>query len=190
MPSRTRIVCLHEGERGRSIDPVFINTLIKSLDPLWLRPWEGSNMVRLVPCGGRTALIGRFPTELKNCLEVGSDTTLMVWADLDHDIADGDSLKLLLRRSAVTAGIPTTDFERVVFAFPKDRLENWIQFLDTGGTNEAIEGPRVAYPRYAAEAAKVLADRCQGRTHGSPLPPSLQWSCDNWRRHVRRMKSS
>ena len=33
MANRTQIVCLHEGIKGRSIDPVFINALIKALDP-------------------------------------------------------------------------------------------------------------------------------------------------------------
>ncbi|MFN5626796.1 MAG: hypothetical protein ACK5DM_22820, partial [Planctomyces sp.] len=48
MANRTQIVCLHEGKKGRSIDPVFINTLIRALDPPWLRPTKGSNLIRLV----------------------------------------------------------------------------------------------------------------------------------------------
>jgi len=32
MANRTQIVCLHEGEKGRSIDPVFI-TKLETIDP-------------------------------------------------------------------------------------------------------------------------------------------------------------
>ena len=57
--NRTQIVCLHEGLRGRSIDPVFIRTLLKELDPAWIRPWKGSNIIRAVDCGGRSDLIAK-----------------------------------------------------------------------------------------------------------------------------------
>src|SRR5665213_1811257 len=93
MPSRTQIVCLHEGKAGRSIDPIFINALLRALAPAWLRPWPGSNVIRPKDCGGRSALMERMPTELKVCLQMGGHTTLMVWADLDHDTATGDELK-------------------------------------------------------------------------------------------------
>lgn len=53
MASRTQIVCLHEGEKGRSIDPIFIRALLRALDPSWIRPWKGNNIVRTVDCGGR-----------------------------------------------------------------------------------------------------------------------------------------
>ena len=93
MASRTQIVCLHEGLRGRSIDPVFIRTLLKELDPAWIRPWKGSNIIRLVDCGGRSNLIAKMPDELQTCIAMGADTTLMVWADLDDDMDDGDQLR-------------------------------------------------------------------------------------------------
>lgn len=93
MSSRTQIVCLHEGKRGHSIDPIFIHSLIKALNPAWIRPWKGSNIVRTRDCGGRTTLIDTMPGELKSCVSMGGDTTLMVWADLDHDMADGEKLK-------------------------------------------------------------------------------------------------
>lgn len=187
MPSRTRIVCLHEGQRGRSIDPLFINKLIKALDPSWIRPWDGSNVIRLVPCGGRASLIEQMPGELKRCLEVGSDATLMVWADLDDDQPEPDDLKNRFRSEANKSGISKGDFEKVVFVFAKDRLENWIQFLETGTTDESAEGPRVRNPKQAADAAKELARRCQGRVTGPTLPPSLEWSCKNWRELCARM---
>src|SRR5215468_6682232 len=74
--SRTQIVCLHEGERGRSIDPLFILMLLKALDPAWIRPWKGSNIIRPVDCGGRNNLIARMHEELQTCIEMGADTTL------------------------------------------------------------------------------------------------------------------
>ena len=93
MASRTQIVCLHEGMRGRSIDPVFIHTLLKELDAAWIRPWKGSNMIRPVDCGGRSNLIAKMPQELQTCIEMGADTTLMVWADLDDDMDNGNQLR-------------------------------------------------------------------------------------------------
>ena len=65
MASRTQIVCLHEGEQGRSIDPIFIRSLLKALDPAWLRPWKGNNMIRTISCGGRSDLIAKMPGELR-----------------------------------------------------------------------------------------------------------------------------
>jgi len=185
--SRTQIVCLHEGPRGSNIDPVFIHTLLKKLDPAWLRPWKGSNIIRAIGCGGRNNLIARMPAELKACIAMGADTTLMVWADLDHDMDDGDQLRQKFREKAKQNGIADDDFDRVVFVFAKDRLENWIEFLLTGSTDEAQEGPRVKDGKRVAAAAKTLAQRCQGQLQGVQLPPSLNWSCQNWRRLVERM---
>ena len=187
MPSRTQIVCLHEGKRGRSIDPVFIRTLLKALDPAWIRPWK-NNFVRTIDCGGRGELIARMPTELLSCLEMGGDTTLMVWADLDDDVADGEDLKAMFRTVAQQAGITDDQFEQVVFAFAKDRIENWIEFLLTGKTDESKEGPRQKHDRPVAEAARSLARRCSLAAEEPRLPPSLAWSCRNWRTLVERMK--
>ncbi len=189
MASRTRIVCLCEGSKGQSIDEVFINKLVKCLDPKWLRPWGGSNTIRPVPCGGRAAVISKMPTELRSCLRAGSDITLMVWADLDDDRDDGDALKADFWKEAQKNGISKDDFERIVFIFAKDRLENWIEFLLTGATDESKEGPRVKHNRAVADAAKKLADMCLKGSQGEGMPPSLQWSCKNWRSLVQMFKS-
>jgi hypothetical protein len=186
--SRTQIVCLYEGKQGRSIDPVFIRTLLKALDPAWIRPWKGNNIIRSKDCGGRSSLIARMPEELRTCLEMGADTTLMVWADLDDDMADGEQLRQTFWTVARQNGITANEFDQVVFVFAKDRLENWIEFLLTGSTDEAQEGPREKDGRRVAEAAKTLAHRCTGQLHGAELPPSLNWSCQNWRRLVERMR--
>jgi hypothetical protein len=188
MASRTQIVCLHEGQRGRSIDPIFINRLLKSLGPRWLKPWKGNNVIRPVDCGGRVSLIKAMPAQLNVCLEYGSDTTLMVWADLDDDMADGNQLKDEFWKEAQAAGITADQFDQVVFAFAKDRLENWIEFLRNGATDESQEGPRVTHSSEAANAARVLAERCQRQTKAPPLPPSLAWSCENWNKLVKRMQ--
>ena len=157
MANRTQIVCLHEGEKGRSIDPVFINRLIRTLKPAWIRPFKGSNLLRAVDCGGRKQLIERMSEELKACLNTGGQTTLMVWADLDHDMNSGDQLKTEFWETAQAAGITQEQFESVVFIFAKDRLENWVQYLNDGITNEDVEGPRVKHNRTVADAAKKLA---------------------------------
>lgn len=182
-------MCLCEGAQGASIDPVFIHTLMRTLKPAWVRS-QGSNVVRLQPCGSRSEVIKRAPDELNKCLNAGGYTTLMVWADCDHDCADGDALKRAFWHEAKRSGITQEHFDRIVFVFAKDRLENWIQFLNAGQTNEAEEGPRVRYGKEAADAAKKLADLCKAGKPVEGMPSSLQWSCKNWRALVERMKSS
>lgn len=188
MANRTQIVCLHEGKKGRSIDPVFINALIKALRPSWIRLNKGSNLIRPVDCGGRKELIEKMPAQLRACLNAGADTTLIVWADVDDDKENCEQLKGEFWKTAQAAGISQVEFSQVVFAFAKDRLENWIQFLKTGSTDESVEGPRVKHNRDVADAAKRLAERCLNQTSGPALPESLAWSCDNWKRLVLRMK--
>lgn len=187
MANRTQIVCLHEGEAGKSVDAVFINRLMRALKPSWVRPWGGNNTVRLEPCGGRKTLIKEFPSKLREVLEAGGSTTLMVWADLDHDMADGSALKNAFWREAEQEGITRQQFDKVVFVFAKDRIENWIELLITGTTDESREGPRVKHDAEAAEAARRLAEHCSGGTRIPNVPPSLEWSCGNWRALVQRM---
>jgi hypothetical protein len=172
---------MHEGTRGGSIDPVFINALLKKLKPSWVRQAEGSNLARLRPCHGRIELIEEMPKQLKACLAMGGHTTLMVWADCDHDHANGDELKATFRNKAAASGISHAEFEKVVFVFAKDRLENWVEFLATGKTDESLEGPRVKSGRAAADAAKKLAEHCLSGAPIPNIPPSLDWSCRNWK---------
>lgn len=190
MPSRTQIACMCEGSKGESIDEVFINRLIKSLDPGWVKAWRGSNRLRLVPCGGRKALIEKMPTELRGCLTAGADTTLMVWGDCDDNCPDGESLKTAFWKEAERQGIAREQFDSVVFILAKDRLENWIEFLETGNTDESREGPRVKHNRTAADAAKKLAELCKAGKPVDGMPPSLRWSCRNWRALAERMRQS
>lgn len=180
MASRTQIVCLCEGAKGASIDEVFINKLIKTLKPAWIRP-VGSNWVRMEPRGGRKEVIAAMPGQLRLCLDAGADTTLMVWADCDDDCADPEALKGHFWSYAQQQGITKEQFARAVFIFAKNRIENWIEFLITGKTNESEKGPRVKHNREAAEAAKKLASMCKGGEPTSNMPPSLFWSCENWR---------
>jgi len=180
-------VCLCEGAKGSSIDEVFINKLIRSLGPKWLKP-SGSNALRLVPCGGRAVVIEKTPGELKSCLGVGGDMTLMVWADCDDNCADAEVLKAAFWKEAERQGITKVQFDRIVFVFAKDRLENWIEFLQKGSTDESEEGPRVKHNREVANAARKLADLCKAGKPVDGMPPSLQWSCKNWRALVDRMK--
>lgn len=186
MAARTQIVCLCEGGKGESIDEVFINALLKALEPGWVRR-QGSNVVRLVPCGGRKALMEKLPSELQGCLKAGADTTLMAWADCDDDCADGEVLKAKFWREAEQRGVSKQDFDRIVFIFAKDRLENWIEYLQTGKTDESREGMRVKHNRMAADAAKKLAKFCKAGKPVTDMPPSLQWSCENWRALAERM---
>jgi hypothetical protein len=176
-----------EGVRD-SIDSVFINKLMNTLRPSWLRPWKGSNVIRINSCGGRRGLIEKLPAELRSCLQAGGATTLMVWADCDDDCADGEALKEKFWQEAQRQDIRKTDFDLVVFIFAKDRLENWIEYLQVGQTDESKEGPRIIHNRIVAEAASALAKRCQGGKPDGAFPQSLQWSCKNWRALTARMK--
>ena len=128
-----------------------------------------------------------MPLELQRCLKAGGHTTLMVWANCDDNCADGDALKAHFWREAERQVITREQFDRVVFVFAKDRLENWIEFLQTGTTNESNEGPRVKNPA-AADAAKQLAAMCQAGSSVENMPPSLQWSCRNWLALAKRLK--
>ena len=188
MDSRTQIVCLHEGKKGKSIDPIFIRVLLKKLNPAWINPWQGNNVILAKDYGGRTSLIAAVPGELKRCLSFGGHTTLLVWADVDDDMAGCEELKNAFWKVAQQEGVSRADFDQVVFVFAKDRLENWIEFLRTGATDETKEGPRLKHDREVADAARSLADRC---LRGAPIPnipPSLEWSCSNWRALVNRMR--
>jgi hypothetical protein len=171
---------LCEGAKD-SNDLVFINALMKSLKPAWVRRQGSSVVAPEEPCGGRKALIEKMPARLRNCLNRGGDTTLMVWADCDDNCADGEALKNVFWKEAERQGITREQFDRVVFVFAKDRLENWIEFLRTGNTDEAKEGPRVKHGRDVGEAAKKLAELCKSGKSIDGMPLSLQWSCRNWR---------
>lgn len=146
-------------------------------------------MLRAVGCGGRRELIERMPRELKVCLNTGGNTTLMVWADLDDNMTGGEELKARFWQVAQSAGVSQEQFAQVVFVFAKDRLENWIQYLNDGSTDESVEGPRVKHNKNVADAARKLAHRCRQMQADPPLPPSLDWSCKNWRQLVERMSA-
>lgn len=185
MAKKTQITCLHEGSVGHGIDSLFINQLIKSLKPAWIRPW-GTSKVRLIGCGGRATLIQQMPDHLKSTITAGGHSTLMVWADVDDTLPDPEALRTAFWQVSEKAGISREHFESVVFVFARDRLENWVEFLNTGHTDEGKEGPRVEFPE-AAKAALELARLCEsGAT--TKLPASLQWSCKNWKSLVNRMK--
>ena len=189
MSKRTQIVCIHEGTRGASIDPVFVNSFFKAYNPEWIRPW-GTSKIRLVPKGGKTELQAEFPKELKNVLRAGADTTLVVFADIDEKIETGDELRELYWKKAQENDISRDDFDKVVFIFSKDRIENWIQFLQTGNTDESVEGPRINNNSEARDAAQKLAEMCLSGKSTFPFPPSLQWSCKNWHQLLNRMKNN
>jgi hypothetical protein len=81
--------------------------------------------------GGKTELRKAFPKELRSCGTVGGDTTLVVLADVD-DLKNGDELKSKYWEEAEAAGLSRELFEKVVFIFPKNRIENWVEFLNGG----------------------------------------------------------
>jgi hypothetical protein len=186
MPKRTQIICIHEGKNGPSVDPVFANAFLKVYNPEWIRPWK-TTAVRFIGYGDKTSLRKAFPKELQSCGAVGGDTTLVVLADVD-DLQNGDELKSNYWEEAKAAGLSEKLFGNVVFIFPKDRIENWIEFLNAGETDESQEGPRVKDLSTVRDAAKKLARLCRSGHIPGPFPPSLEWSCRNWRVLVERMR--
>ncbi|MDR0585427.1 MAG: hypothetical protein LBG57_13925 [Treponema sp.] len=173
MSKRTQIVCIHEGKRGGSIDPIFANAFLKTYNPAWIRPWR-TGIVRLVPYGGKTELREAFPKELQSCITAGGNSTLIVLTDIDDDLEDGDQLKKKYRETAQRAGISEDDFEKAVFIFPKDRIENWVEFLSEGKTDENREGPRIKNFSKVRDMARLLADKCKSPGRNSEqFPPSL-----------------
>jgi hypothetical protein len=116
MPKRTQIVCIHEGKKGPSIDPVFANAFLKAYDPEWIRPWK-TTAARFTGYGGKAELRKAFPKELQSCSTAGGDTTLVVLADVDDDLENGDELKSKYWKEAETAGLSRELFEKVVFIF-------------------------------------------------------------------------
>ncbi len=60
MVSRTELICLCEGAKGASIDEVFMNKLLRTIKPSWVRP-QGSNYIRIVSRGGRKEVIAEMP---------------------------------------------------------------------------------------------------------------------------------
>jgi hypothetical protein len=187
MSKRTQIVCIHEGKKGPSIDPVFANAFLRAYSPEWIRPWK-TTAARFIGYGDKTSLRKAFPKELQSCSIAGGDTTLVVLADVDDDLENGDELKSKYWEEAETAKLSRELFERVVFIFPKDRIENWVEFLNWGTTNENQEGPRVKDLSTVRDAARKLANLCRSGQKPGPLPPSLEWSCRNWRALAERMR--
>ncbi|MCL2016106.1 MAG: hypothetical protein FWG68_07680 [Defluviitaleaceae bacterium] len=187
---RTQIVCLHEGEKD-SIDPIFVNAFLKKLNPTWLRPWAKSK-VKLIPCTDKTTMLKHyFPVELERCTKMGADTTLVVMTDLDDDCANGDILRDKYRQIAENAEIDEKLFAKVVFICPKYRIENWIEYLNTGHTDENIKAPRTDN-NSAKMAAIKLADMCQKNVDknigNADFPLSLKWSCNNWNEISRQLQ--
>lgn len=128
----------------------------------------------------------RLPAEIRAANQAGGNTTVMVWADVDDDMDSPDALLDAFWAKSQVAGITRCQFDQVVCVFAEDRIENWIEFLNTGATDESREGPRVKDAE-AIKAARCLADLC---LKGAPIPnvpPSLDWSCRNWRALKDRM---
>jgi hypothetical protein len=187
MAKRTQIVCIHEGHPGHSIDPLFANSFLKAYNPEWLRPWK-TGLVRFIGYGDKTTLLNHFVPELKTCINYGSDVTLIVLADVD-DLKDCEELKRIYWQKAQEAGIKEDAFNKVVFAFPRNRIENWVEFLLTGKTNEGKEGPRIYDNTKVRDAGKKLAELCRNTGEmGEVFPQSLLWTCKNWHTLVSRMK--
>ena len=187
MAKRTQIVCIHEGKRD-SVDAIFANAFLKEYNPDWIRPFS-TGKAHFEGCGSKSELLQRFPQELKYCIAAGGDTTLIVLADIDDKLRTGEELKEKYWESAQKTGITREMFERAVFIFPKDRIENWIQYLSTGTTDENVEGPRVKNLSEARDMAQLLANKCrQSQQIKENFPPSLEWSCRNWKALVERIK--
>jgi hypothetical protein len=128
----------------------------------------------------------KLPIEIKAAAQAGGNTTVVVWADVDDNMASPEALKAAFWTECQRMGITHDQFEEVVFALAEDRIENWIEFLNTGSTDESREGPRVK-DFEAVQAARRLAELCSQGATVPNMPASLQWSCQNWRALKERM---
>lgn len=185
MAKRTQIVCLHEGKNG-NVDQVFINRLLKKLDPSWLRPFK-TGVARFVCGGGRNehGMYRKFIEELAHCDRQGGDTTLIVLSDVD-DLETPDKLKSIFDQRAAIENLGSA-LSKVVYIFPQNRIENWFEYLLDGATDESKEGKR-RNTKDASNAADKLAKMCIENQRNSNIPLSLQWSCNQWRDLVNNMK--
>ena len=182
----TQIICIHEGV-DNSVDRKFAQAFLKQYKPSWVRPGKNNKGWQFESCGDNTNLLKQFPRYLDLCSRRGGHTTLVVLGDLDHSHKNGDELKEKYWKAANAADIKREYFDQVIFIFPKDRIENWIEYINMGHTNEEIEGPRVSIEE-ARKAGKALAVRCKSSQALQNIPLSLAWSCNNWQQLVRRMR--
>lgn len=185
MAHRTQIICLHEGEQGKSIDPVFASSFIRYFDPTWLRPFKFSK-IRTIALGGRSQVMRAVPQELKKCESAGADVSLVVMADIDEDPSP-EVLKSKFWQEAQKMGISKELFEKATFIFPRKCLENWVEFLIDGKTDEARTGKPIDDNTKVRTAAKKLAGICKEQKPIA-LPQSLEWSCANWHALTKRMQ--
>lgn len=183
-----------DGINGGGADGLYFEQLsdgekaLIALYPQWIRRWKGSNVIRAVDCGDRTALMQRLPGEIKAATQVGGNITVMVWADVDDDMPNPDALKDAFWAACKQQGVTPEQFNQVVFALAKDRIENWIEFLNTSQTDELREGPRVGNDNEAVQAANRLAELCRKGARIPNIPASHAWSCRNWKALVERMR--
>ena len=191
MASRTQIVCMCEGQRGQSIDEVFINRLMKSLGPPWLRPWSGSNTIRLKPCGGRRALIEEMPKDSSGGASRPA-ATRPSWSGptVTMTVPTAKHSRPLSGKRQSDRELRTNNSTKWCSRLRKTAWKTGSNSCRKGNTDEAIEGPRVTNNRDVAEAAKKLAEMCKAGKLVQNLPPSLKWSCQNWNTLKGRMKSS
>jgi hypothetical protein len=169
MAKRVEIVFLHEDTQHQSFGTAFLNkiTRVRRIEP--------------VRMGRRSMLVNDFPRQLKAVRSRGGKAALVVLIDADHDSVQ--EIREVLDRRLKEADMPTISPEDPIFiAIPKWRIENWIEYLRTGDTDEAAQGARLIDEASARPLAAKLHETC---LNGPPLaspPPSLEQACTEWQR--------
>lgn len=165
--ARVEIVFLHEDTQHQSFGTAFLNQI--------------KTMRRIEPVrkGSRALLVQDFPRQVKAVRSRGGAAALVVLIDADRDSVD--KVWNILNDRLKQEGMSVISSSDLIFiASPKWRIENWIEYLRTGATNEELQGPRLEDEGSAREDAGSLYQMCVTRALPPNPPPSLKAACEQW----------
>lgn len=174
MGRRVQIVFLCEDSQHQSFGLAFLGEL------------TGIRNIETVRAGSRANVINRFPKELK-ALRSRSGSALVVMIDADKDSVS-DVRQIIDQKLAQTGEPPVRVKDLVFVASPKWRIENWIQYLREGHTDESKQGPRLDKENSCREDAKRLFESCIGNVALLQAPESLESACAEWKPFRNRIK--
>ena len=126
----------------------------------------------------------RFPRELAEYRRRRNLVSVALVVMLDGDAAGVTGRLAELDAACAKQGIPARLSDEDVFVFvPTWRIESWLAWLDGETIDEAkSDYPRLQRPRDCQRHARALADMCRTRQIRTPVPPSLDAACKEYRR--------
>ena len=114
-----------------------------------------------------------------NAVRARPGTALVVLIDADRDSVE-TIRRLLDDRLKQEQMNALSSEDRVFIASPKWRIENWIEYLKTGKTDEKSQGPRLDDEGSARTLALDLHRKCLVKSPLLNVPPSLGKACEEW----------